>query len=77
MKRLEKGVVLSNLITSAITFGIIHDISYGKVSSEWKAYLFILSLLCLVIMNGITFYLMEKLHQRTNSPPIIKCSAKE
>ena len=64
MKRLEKGVVLSNLITSAITFGIIHDISYGNVSSEWKAYLFILSLLCLVIMNGITFYLMEKLHQR-------------
>ena len=64
MKLLEKGVVLSNLFMSAASFAIIHLISYGNINREWKAYLFILSLLCLVVMNGITFYLLEKLNQK-------------
>ena len=63
MKPLEKGIVFSNLLASSLAFSFIHLICYGELTEEYRSYLFLLSLLCLVIINCISFQLMGQLNR--------------
>lgn len=63
MKPLEKGIMISNLITSSLAFSFIHLICYGELPPEYRSYLYLLSLLCLVIINCISFRLMGRLNR--------------